>query len=231
MILYSCGVTPHLQIVYLKKGVKSMGLYEIKHACGHVEVAELFGKMPQRYAKIKWLESQDCPECRYRADKLAIAKRAEPFFCVGDLEILLGTPSEWGQAEKLRFKIINALFDAYDVAGNDDLKRVTSGPVFKSMIEAGKVLTKAGVKWQKPNTNIPTFMSHFKSAIKATLADALTTIDSRFFIDNREKNYTLAAYFGYINCGIDLDTFRAVSKRVHINEALPKIERKDKNAK
>lgn len=208
-----------------------MGLYVIKHTCGHVEVAELFGKMPQRYAKIKWLEGQDCPECRYRADKLAIAKRAEPLFCVGDLEILLGTPGELGQAEKLRLKIINALFNAYDMADNGDLKRIAGSPVFKSMIEAGKILAKAGGKWQKPNINAPTFMDHFKSAIKATLADALTTIDSVFFIDNREKNYTLAAYFGHIDCGIDLDTFMAASKRVHINDALPKIERKDKNAK
>lgn len=37
--------------------------YEVKRACGHIEVVELFGKAEDRQKKIEWLEQTDCSDC------------------------------------------------------------------------------------------------------------------------------------------------------------------------
>ncbi len=41
-----------------------MAKYTIKHQCGHVSEIQLFGKLEERDKKIKWLESQECFECK-----------------------------------------------------------------------------------------------------------------------------------------------------------------------
>lgn len=40
-----------------------MAQYEVKHACGHTRTIQLFGKTKDRYSKIEWMETQDCPCC------------------------------------------------------------------------------------------------------------------------------------------------------------------------
>lgn len=41
-----------------------MGRYKVTHQCGHIEDVQLYGSYVERERRIKWLESQDCPECR-----------------------------------------------------------------------------------------------------------------------------------------------------------------------
>lgn len=45
-----------------------MAKYTINHKCGHSEVVELYGKQEDRYRKIEYMESIDCPECRRKAE-------------------------------------------------------------------------------------------------------------------------------------------------------------------
>ncbi len=40
-----------------------MAQYEVNHSCGHTRTIQLFGKTKDRYSKIEWMETQDCPKC------------------------------------------------------------------------------------------------------------------------------------------------------------------------
>lgn len=46
-----------------------MAKYNITHKCGHIEVVNLYGSNEERERRIAYLESQECPECRKRAEQ------------------------------------------------------------------------------------------------------------------------------------------------------------------
>lgn len=50
-----------------------MAKYNVTYRCGHQETVQLFGKYNDRYNKIAYYETIDCPSCR-AASKAAAAK-------------------------------------------------------------------------------------------------------------------------------------------------------------
>lgn len=72
--------------------------YTIKAACGHEVCVQLFGPTKQREYKIKYIESEDCLQCKL--DR--VQKRDESF----NLPILKGTPKQILWASEIRYKLI-----------------------------------------------------------------------------------------------------------------------------
>ena len=54
-----------------------MAKYTITHSCGHEHEYQLFGKSNERERKMAWLESQECPECRRKAEEEAAKAATE----------------------------------------------------------------------------------------------------------------------------------------------------------
>lgn len=62
-----------------------MAQYDVNHSCGHTHTISLFGKTKDRYSKIEWMETQDCPQCwgaKKRAEE-ALQPIAAKIYCNG----------------------------------------------------------------------------------------------------------------------------------------------------
>ena len=199
-----------------------MAKYEIKHICGHTETVELQGSSESRQKKIAELERQVCDDC-YNAKKEAeFVAKASKFLDVKRLPELVGTERQVAWAENLRMSMLSELFAAYEM---DDMKQLMGSDAFRKAGTAARTLRNSGVAVK--NVSNDNFVAAFKLALKATIADAVTATDVKFFIDNREMNYTLAAYFLYFACDAKLDDITGKSKLVHVYNAIAKIEKKE----
>lgn len=81
-----------------------MAKYTITHTCGHDHEYQLFGKSNERERKMAWLEKQECPECRRKAEEEA-AKAATEGIELPELE---GTEKQVKWANTIRGQFINA---------------------------------------------------------------------------------------------------------------------------
>ena len=206
-----------------KERGNNMAKYEVKHSCGHVETVELYGKIKDRERKIEWMETQICDDCARKQLTEKWTEKAKKLFVVDELPALIGTPKQIAWAERLRLTLLRELFTAYET-DNTEGAAICDSDAFRSMSNAIRDIAPAEAKTRKI-TDMAAIIEHFKAALIATLADAVTTVDSRFFIDNREKNYTLAAYFCHVYFNISLDDLRKASKLVHVNEAIERVKR------
>lgn len=75
-----------------------MAKYTITYKCGHTEEMQLFGKEKDRYSKIDWYATQDCPECKAAAARAAAKERG--------LVELEGTAKQIVWAEQIRAKFL-----------------------------------------------------------------------------------------------------------------------------
>lgn len=82
-----------------------MAIYTIEHTCGHVEKADIVGKVANRASRARYLASLPCPACR-EAERAAEVAQAN----VG-LPALVGTPNQIAWAEKLRAKSLERMDD------------------------------------------------------------------------------------------------------------------------
>lgn len=81
-----------------------MAKYTITHTCGHEHEYQLFGKSRERDRKIAWLEKQECPACRRKAEEEAAKKATEGM----ELPELEGTEKQVKWANTIRGQFINA---------------------------------------------------------------------------------------------------------------------------
>ena len=94
------------ELIYMK--------YEIKYACGHTGTVQLFGKTADRERKVKWLETQICPDCEHaetekrRAEEAKAAEEKAEEFGLPELE---GTPKQVSWALTIRDNIIKRELD------------------------------------------------------------------------------------------------------------------------
>ena len=197
-----------------------MAKYEIKHICGHVETVELQGSSESRQKKIAELESQVCDDC-YNAKKEAeFVAKASKFLNVNELPALVGTERQIAWAENLRMAMISELVAAYEM---ECMNELMGSDAFRKAGLAARALRNSGVAVK--NISNDNFVAAFKLAIKAAIADAITATDVKFFIDNREMNYTLAAYFIHFACDVELGDIAGKSNLVHVYNAIAKIEK------
>jgi hypothetical protein len=123
-----------------------MAKYTITHTCGHTEEVQLFGKMEDRERKIKWLESQECDECR-KAKANAEAAAAKEARGLADLE---GSEKQIAWANTIREKAYKCV---------DALAPFASNPQAKAMMDGWKAKMDAetSAKWWIDNRNdLPT---------------------------------------------------------------------------
>ena len=123
-----------------------MAKYTITHTCGHTEEVQLFGKMEDRERKIKWLESQECDECR-KAKANAEAAAAKKARGLADLE---GSEKQIVWANTIREKAYKCF---------DSLQPFASNPQAKAMMDGWKAKMDAetSAKWWIDNRNdLPT---------------------------------------------------------------------------
>lgn len=84
-----------------------MAKYEIKHICGHTETIALFGKHESRYARIEYLEKQECLECRRKRE----AEEAEKIGAGLELPELSGSEKQVAWANTIRAKVVQFIKD------------------------------------------------------------------------------------------------------------------------
>ena len=197
-----------------------MAKYEIKHICGHVETVELQGSSESRQKKIAELESQICDDCYNAKKEVEFVAKAPKFLNVNELPALVGTERQVAWAENLRMSILSELFAAYEM---DNMNQLMGSDAFRKAGIAARTLRNSGVAVK--NVSNDNFVEAFKLALSATIADAFTATDVKFFIDNREMDYTLAAYFIHFACDVELDDIAEKSKLVHTYNAIAKIEK------
>jgi hypothetical protein len=82
----------------------NMAKYTVTHTCGHEHEYNLFGKHTERERKIEWLEKQDCPACRRKAEEEA-AKAATEGVELPELE---GSEKQVKWANTIRGTMIEA---------------------------------------------------------------------------------------------------------------------------
>lgn len=80
-----------------------MAKYYITHSCGHEHEYSLFGRHSERDRKIEWLEGQDCPACRRKAEEEAAKAATEGM----ELAQLIGSPKQIAWAETIRGNAID----------------------------------------------------------------------------------------------------------------------------
>lgn len=86
-----------------------MAKYNITHSCGHEHEYNLFGKHTERDRKIAWLEKQECPECRRKAEDEA-AKEATAGM---ELPELQGSEKQVKWANTIRAQFIEEAREKY----------------------------------------------------------------------------------------------------------------------
>ena len=47
---------------------EKMAKYNVTYKCGHTATVQLFGNLDDRYSRLDWLATQECPECRRRRE-------------------------------------------------------------------------------------------------------------------------------------------------------------------
>lgn len=197
-----------------------MAKYEIKHICGHTETVELQGTSESRQRKIAELESQVCDDCYNKQKAAEFVEKASKFLDVKGLPELVGSERQIAWAENLRMAMLSELFVAYEM---DDMNDLMGSGAFRKAGLAARALRNSGVAVKSVSND--NFVEAFKLALKAAIADAITATDVKFFIDNREMNYTLAAYFLHFACDVELGDITGKSKLVHVYNAIAKIEK------
>lgn len=91
-----------------------MAKYSVKHACGHIQVHQIFGTNShgERDSKVAWLETCICDEC-YKANQKAKYDAENEKNAKANAEAhlppLTGTPKQIGWAETIRAEKINKL--------------------------------------------------------------------------------------------------------------------------
>lgn len=80
-----------------------MAKYTVTHTCGHEHEYQLIGKHTERERKIEWLEKQDCPTCRRKAEEEAAKAATEGM----ELAQLIGSPKQIAWAESIRGNAID----------------------------------------------------------------------------------------------------------------------------
>lgn len=194
--------------------------YEIKHSCGHTETVELYGSSESRQNKIAALESQVCDDCYNKQKAAELVAKASEFLNVKEIPKLVGTERQVAWAENLRMTMLSELFAAYEM---DNTNEIMGSDAFHKAGLAARALKNAGVAVKNVNNDV--FAEAFKLALKATIADVVTATDSKFFIDNHEVGYALAAYFLHFACDVALDDIVRKSKLVHVYNSIEKIEK------
>lgn len=81
-----------------------MAKYTVTHTCGHEREYQLYGKIRERDGKMAWLASQECPECRRKAEEAAAKKATEGM----ELPELEGSEKQVKWANTIRGQFINA---------------------------------------------------------------------------------------------------------------------------
>jgi hypothetical protein len=97
-----------------------MAQYNVKYSCGHDGTVSLFGKHSEREKTLKWLGTQDCPECqRKETDELPVTielKSATQNMTGDDLFLVAvatgGTYKEKEKLKELGFRWGELQFDA-----------------------------------------------------------------------------------------------------------------------
>lgn len=79
--------------------------YTIKCSCGHERIVEIYGKSKDRESKIKYYESNECPECTIKLLKKQAKEKGLPE--------LQGTEKQINWALSLREKHLELLKKAY----------------------------------------------------------------------------------------------------------------------
>lgn len=75
--------------------------YEVKMACGHVDIVALYGKMADRERRIAWMEkNRICHHC-YEAEQMANVEAIEKEF---SLPALSGSEKQVAWARKIRWE-------------------------------------------------------------------------------------------------------------------------------
>lgn len=87
-----------------------MAHYTINHICGHSEEVCLYGRLKERSAKIEWLETIKCPDCRKKDEKAALNRFDEEL----GLPELSGTPRQVAWARAIRKSILEDLHKRFD---------------------------------------------------------------------------------------------------------------------
>ncbi len=80
--------------------------YTVEYACGHYGDVELFGKGKDREARLDWLATLDCPDCREKEHQAQSSKSAA---AAAELNFpsLRGTPKQVAWAETIRMELYN----------------------------------------------------------------------------------------------------------------------------
>lgn len=106
-----------------------MGKYDIKYACGHEDVVELFGKESERQRKLEWLATQDCPKCK-KQQKIDLRKEQIINF---DLPSLSGSEKQIEWAIELRGRVIDSMIDEYNKSSDEEAKKKVKTAFFKGL--------------------------------------------------------------------------------------------------
>lgn len=87
--------------------------YTVYYACGHSGDVELFGKGKDREARLEWLATLDCPDCREKEHQAQTAKSAAAATEL-NFPALRGTPKQVAWAETIRMELYNGWMKELD---------------------------------------------------------------------------------------------------------------------
>ena len=97
-----------------------MAKYNVTYKCGCSHEIQLFGSYDQRDAKLEWLATQDCPNCKKQQELNEATSYAE----ANNLPLLEGSEKQVNWATTLRFSAHKALDTLSIHASATDAKKL-----------------------------------------------------------------------------------------------------------
>lgn len=100
-----------------------MAKYTITYDCGCTREVQLFGAHDARERRIKWLETQTCPDCQHEAEN-AHAEKAKEARGLADLT---GSEKQVAWANSIREAAYECLDTLYEYATDERGKQMLDG--------------------------------------------------------------------------------------------------------
>jgi len=117
---------------------------DVKYACGHLEVRQVYGSWKERERLIAYLSRQVCPECRHKQE-MQEAKKLEAEFSLPEFEI--GSEKQKAWATSIRAEWVKRMLESAERFADK------AGVVREALIEAAST-KKSAVWWVENRGNL-----------------------------------------------------------------------------
>jgi len=117
---------------------------DVKYACGHLEVRQVYGSWKERERLIAYLSRQVCPECRHKQE-MQEAEKLEAEYGLPAFEV--GTEKQKAWAVSIRAEWLKRMIESAEKYGSK------AGVVREALIEAAST-KKSAVWWIEHRGNL-----------------------------------------------------------------------------